>query len=93
VRREDDVVRVALREIVAVRTALDSLETKLVIEARRRGHRWRELGADLGLSAHGVRKRHVAHDPIRAQRRPDEPMSFEELRDALAAMTRSRAPR
>ena len=86
--REDHVVRIGLREIVALRTVLDSLETKLVIEARRRGYRWRELGADLGLTAHGVRKRHVAHDPIR-QRRPHEPMSFGELRDALAAMTRS----
>jgi hypothetical protein len=40
------------------------------------------------LSPHGARKRHVAQDPIRASRRPHEPMSFEELRDALAAMTR-----
>jgi hypothetical protein len=78
-----------LRELVAVRAALDSLEVALVIEARRRGFRWRELGADLGLSAHGVRKRHVAQDPIRALRRPHEPMSFEELRDALATMTRN----
>jgi hypothetical protein len=92
-RREDDLVRVALREIVAVRSALESLETKLVIEARRRGHRWRELGADVGLTAHGMRKRHVAHDPIRAQRRPQEPLTFEELRDALAAMTSAAARR
>jgi hypothetical protein len=74
---------------VAVRAALDALERALVIEARRRGYRWRELGADLGLSPHGVRKRHVAQDPIRAARRTHEPMSFDELRDALAAMTRS----
>jgi hypothetical protein len=85
----EDAVRIGLREIVAVRAALASLEETLVIEARRRGYRWRDLGADLGLSAHGARKRHVAHDPIRAQRPPREPMSFEELRDALAAMTRS----
>jgi hypothetical protein len=72
-----------LRELVAVRAALDALERALVIEARRRGYRWRELGADLGLSPHGVRKRHVAQDPIRAARRTHE------LRDALGAMTRS----
>jgi hypothetical protein len=89
VNRRDDIVRIGLREIVAVRAVLDSLEAKLVIEARRRGFRWHELGADLGLSAHGVRKRHVADDPIRAQRQPREPMTFEELRAALASMTHS----
>jgi hypothetical protein len=89
VNRRDDIVRIGLRELVAVRLALASLEATLVIEGRRRGFRWHELGADLGLSAHGVRKRHVAHDPIRAQRQPREPMSFEELRAALAAIPRN----
>ena len=87
-RREDDAARVGLRELVAARAALDSLEAALVIEARRRGYRWHELGADLGLSAHGARKRHVCRDPIRAQLRPHEPMTYIELREALAAMTR-----
>ena len=88
VKREDDPIRVGLRELGAVRAALDWLEAALVIEARGRGYRWHEIGADLGLSAHGARKRHLAQDPIRARRQPHEPMSFEELRDALAAMTR-----
>jgi hypothetical protein len=88
--RQNDPVRVGLRELVAVRAALDSLEAELVIQARRRGYRWRELGADLGLSAHGARKRHVARDPIAALRQPREPMTFEELREALAGMTPAR---
>ena len=59
-----DVFRSGLREIVAVRAALDALETELVAGARGRGCRWQDLGEDLGLSAHGVRKRHLANDPI-----------------------------
>jgi hypothetical protein len=62
------VFRSGLREIVAARAALDRLETELIVGARGRGHNWRELGEDLGLSAHGVRKRHLAVDPIRAWR-------------------------
>jgi hypothetical protein len=68
-----DVFRSGLREIVAVRQVLDAIEAELVAGARRRGHKWRELGEDLGLSAHGVRKRHLAVDPIyawRSQRSP-----------------------
>ena len=60
--------RSGLREIVAVRAALDALEAELVVGARGRGSKWRELGEDLGMSAHGVRKRHVAVDPIYAWR-------------------------
>ena len=70
-----DVFRSGLREIVAVRVALDQLEAELVVGARGRGYKWRELGEDLGLSAHGVRKRYVAVDPIHAwkvQRTVDE---------------------
>ena len=63
-----DVFRSGLREIVAVRAALDALETELVVGARSRGSKWRELGEDLGLSAHGARKRHLAADPIHARR-------------------------
>ena len=63
-----DVFRSGLREIVAVRAALDALETELVVGARRRGCKWRDLGEDLGLSAHGARKRHLAVDPIYAWR-------------------------
>lgn len=61
-----DVFRSGLREVVALRAVLDALEAELVIGARRRGYWWRELGEDLGLSAHGVRKRHLARDPIHA---------------------------
>ena len=61
-----DVFRSGLREIVALRAMLDALEVELVIGARGRGHRRRDLGEDLGLSAHGVRKRHLAGDPIHA---------------------------
>ena len=60
--------RSGLREVVAVRAALDALEAELVVGARVRGCKWRELGEDLGMSAHGVRKRHVAVDPIHAWR-------------------------
>ena len=63
-----DVFRSGLREIVAVRTALDALETELVVGARDRGYSWRQLGEDLGLSPYGVRKRHLAVDPIYAWR-------------------------
>jgi hypothetical protein len=63
-----DVFRSGLREIVALRAVLDALEAELVISARGRGYRWRDLGEDLGLSAHGVRKRHIASDPIHAWR-------------------------
>jgi hypothetical protein len=63
-----DVFRSGLREIVAARAALDALETELVVGARRRGCKWRQLGDDLGISAHGARKRHLAADPIYAHR-------------------------
>jgi hypothetical protein len=67
------VFRSGLREIVAVRAALDALETELVVGARSRGYSWRKLGEDLGLSAHGVRKRHIAVDPIYAWRSQSDP--------------------
>jgi hypothetical protein len=68
-----DVFRSGLREIVALRAALDGLETALVIGARSRGHKWRELGEDLRLTAHGARKRHLAADPIYAWRSQRDP--------------------
>jgi hypothetical protein len=63
-----DVFRSGLREIVAVRAALDALETEFVVHARSRGCKWRELGEDLGLSPHGARKRHLDADPIHSWR-------------------------
>ena len=67
------VFRSGLRELVVVRAQLHALESELVAGARRRGHKWRELGDDLGLSAHGVRKRHLAVDPIYAWKSQREP--------------------
>ncbi|MGH3073251.1 MAG: hypothetical protein ACRDNB_13435 [Gaiellaceae bacterium] len=82
----NDVVRSGLREIVAVRAALDALEAALVVEGRRRGHRWATLGEELGLSAHGVRKRHLAIDPIYAWKLARPPSPAEELRRHLAEL-------
>lgn len=64
-----DVFRSGLRELVVLRAVLDALEAELVVGARERGYKWRDLGEDLGLSPHGVRKRHIAVDPIYAWRR------------------------
>lgn len=63
-------VEIALREIVAARAALDSLEATLVLRARSRGATWPELGVALGLSKQGVRKRHLRIDPVFARRPP-----------------------
>jgi hypothetical protein len=68
-----DVFRTGLREIVAARAALAALESELVVGARRRGYKWRELGEDLELSPHGARKRHLAVDPIYARKSQREP--------------------
>lgn len=82
----DDVVRTGLREIVALRAALDALEATLVVEGRRRGYRWADLGDDLGLSSHGARKRHLAIDPIYAWKKQRPPSPAEELRALLASL-------
>ncbi len=63
----------ALREIAAVRVALDSLEARLVVRARANGATWSELGDPLGLSKQAVRKRHLADDPIFARRKKRAP--------------------
>ncbi len=75
----NDVVRTGLREIVAVREVLDRLEAALVVEGRRRGSHWSELGADLGLSLHGARKRHLVNDPIYAWKLQRPPTPAEEI--------------
>ena len=67
-----------------MRAALESLEVALVVEGRRRGLRWSDLGADLGLSAHGARKRHLANDPIYAWKLQRPPTPAEEV-ERLAA--------
>jgi hypothetical protein len=82
-------VDAALREIVATRAALDSLETALVVRARSRGCRWSDLAAPLGLTKQGVRKRHLSVDPIFA-RRPQAPQTIAEYHAELAAALRAR---
>ena len=65
-----DVFRSGLREIVALRAALDALEAELVVGARLRAYGWNLLAAeDLRLSPAGVRKRHPALDPLYARKR------------------------
>jgi len=71
VRGEEDPICVALREIVAARAALVSLETTLVIRARSHGRSWSELAAPLGVTKQAARSRHVARDPIAARRRAE----------------------
>lgn len=82
----DDLVRSGLREVVAARAALDRLEAVLVVEGRRRGYRWSVLGAELGLTGHGVRRRHLARDPIYAWKQSRPPSPAEELRAFLASL-------
>ena len=64
----DESTDTALREIVAVRKAIDSLERTLVARARLHGATWSDLAAPLGLSKQGTRRRHLAVDPIFARR-------------------------
>ena len=82
----DDLVRSGLREVVAARAALDALEASLVVEGRQRGYRWSVLGAELGLTRHGVRKRHLAIDPIHAWKQSRPPTPEKELRALLASL-------
>lgn len=82
----NDIVHTGLREIVAARAALDGLEAALVVEGRRRGYRWADLGADLGLSLHGVRRRHIGRDPIYAWKLSRPPSPAEEVRRFLAGL-------
>jgi hypothetical protein len=79
-------VRAGLREVVAARAALDSLETELVVQARLNGCTWAELARELELTAGGVRRRHLASDPILA-RRPSGPPTIDDYHaEFLAAM-------
>ena len=64
----DEGTREALEAIHAARAALTSLERTLVAHARRRGATWSELGEPLRLSKQGVRRRHLAIDPIVSRR-------------------------
>jgi len=75
-----------LREVVAARAALDSLEAQLVVRARRNGCTWAELAEDLGISAGGARRRHLAVDPILGERPLRVPTMDEYHTEFLAAM-------
>jgi hypothetical protein len=81
----NDIVHAGLREVLAARHALDRLEAALVLEGRRRGYRWVDLGSALGLSLHGVRRRHLGIDPIYAWKQTRPPTPEEEIARLLAA--------
>ena len=81
-------LRAGLREVAAARATLESLETQLVVRARLSGCTWAELGDDLDLSAGGVRRRHLAVDPIFA-RRPARPPTIEEYHAEMRAALRA----
>jgi len=91
-RREDGVMseswRAGLRELVAARAALDSLETQLVVHARSSGCTWAELAQDLELSAAGARRRHLAVDPVFA-RRSLKPQTIDEYHEEFVAAMRA----
>lgn len=65
----EDPIDVALREIVAARAALSSLEATLVVRARSHGRSWAELAVPLGVTKQAARSRHLARDPVAARRR------------------------
>lgn len=81
-----DVYRTGLREVVAARAALASLERELVVGARLRGYGWTVIADDLQLSPQGARKRHLDADPIYARRLEREPT----LAEVLAAFGASK---
>jgi hypothetical protein len=91
-RREDGGMtvwlRAGLREVVAVREALNSLEAQLVVRARLNGCTWAELAEDLELTAGGVRRRHLAIDPVFA-RRPVRLSSIDEYHAEFVAAMRA----
>jgi hypothetical protein len=55
-----DFSRDALRELIAVRTALDALEVELVATLRALGFTWVELAEILDMTPQGVGKRYRA---------------------------------
>ena len=84
----ESTVEAALRELVATRAAFDSLERMLVVRARSSGATWSDVAASLGLSKQGVRKRHLAIDPI-FQRRSLKPQTIEEYHAEFVAAMRA----
>jgi hypothetical protein len=76
----------ALRELVSTRVALESLERTLVARARLHGATWSDLAGPLGLSKQGVRRRHLATDPIFARRSRRPPTIAEYHAEMNAAL-------
>jgi len=81
-------LRAQLREVVAARADLDALETQLIIQARSSGCTWAELAQDLGLTAAGVRRRHLAVDPVFAKR-SRKPQTIDEYHEEFVAAMRA----
>jgi len=79
-------LRAGLRDVVAARAALDSLERQLVVQARSSGCTWTELAEDLQLSAAGARRRHLAVDPLLARHSLKPPTIAEYHEEFVAAM-------
>ena len=80
--------RRALREVVAARAALRSLESQLVVALREEGVSWGALAMDLGVTPQGARQRHLAVDPIgsrRPRREAEMDAFYAELHAAVAA--------
>jgi hypothetical protein len=65
--------RLALREVVAARRALATLEAQLVCCARRGGASWTQLAQDLQLTRQGARQRHLKIDPVATRPRRRRP--------------------
>ncbi|MGZ8782267.1 MAG: hypothetical protein ACXWZB_02075 [Gaiellaceae bacterium] len=82
-----EAVRAELRELVAARSELDTREQELIVLARSSGFTWAELGEDVGLTAAGVRRRHLGVDPIYARRRPRIP-TIDEIHAELHGLRR-----
>jgi hypothetical protein len=59
--------RQALRELVALRAALDRIEALLVAHARADHVSWTEIGRELGITKQSAHRRHAAS--TRAARR------------------------
>lgn len=80
--------RRALRDVVAARAVLATLESQLVVAAREQGVSWGALAADLGITRQGARQRHLTVDPVAARRpKPQSAMDafYAEFHAAMAA--------
>jgi hypothetical protein len=85
----DDRLEAALLEVTVARRALADLEASLVVQARAVGATWTEIAAPLSLTKQGVRKRHLAVDPIYARRTQRPPTLDEYYAEMYAALGRA----